>query len=43
MSEKPDEVLKIDPNCVKAYYRKAKSYMDDPKSLKVNISKHKKY
>ena len=32
-----DEVLKIDPNCVKAYYRKAKSYMDDPKSL---ISEH---
>jgi tetratricopeptide (TPR) repeat protein len=32
-----DEVLKIDPKCVKAYYRKAKSYMDDPKSL---ISEH---
>ncbi len=32
-----DEVLKIDPKCVKAYYRKAKSYMDDPKSL---ISDH---
>ena len=32
-----DEVLKIDPNCVKAYYRKAKSFMDDPKSL---ISEH---
>ena len=32
-----DEVLKIDPKCVKAFYRKAKSYMDDPKSL---ISDH---
>ena len=32
-----NEVLKIDPKCVKAYYRKAKSYMDDPKSL---ISEH---
>lgn len=32
-----DEVLKIDPKCVKAYYRKAKSYMDDPKSM---ISEH---
>ena len=32
-----DEVLKIDPKCVKAFYRKAKSYMDDPKSL---ISEH---
>ena len=32
-----DEVLKIDPKCVKAYYRKAKSYIDDPKSL---ISEH---
>ena len=32
-----DEVLKIDPKCVKAYYLKAKSYMDDPKSL---ISEH---
>ena len=32
-----DEVLKIDPKCVKAYYRKAKSYMDDPKSM---ISDH---
>ena len=32
-----DEVLKIDPKCVKAYYRKAKSFMDDPKSL---ISEH---
>ena len=32
-----NEVLKIHPKCVKAYYRKAKSYMDDPKSL---ISEH---
>ena len=32
-----DEVLKIDPKCVNAFYRKAKSYMDDPKSL---ISEH---
>ena len=32
-----DEVLKIDPKCVKAYYRKAKSYMDDPKSM---LSEH---
>ena len=37
MRDACDEVLKIDPKCVKAYYRKAKSYMDDPKSL---ISEH---
>ena len=37
VKEACDEVLKIDPKCVKAYYRKAKSYMDDPKSL---ISEH---
>ena len=28
-----DEVLKLEPNNVKALYRKAKSYIDDPKSL----------
>ena len=28
-----DEVLKYEPNNVKALYRKAKSYIDDPKSL----------
>ena len=28
-----NEVIKIDDKCVKAYYRKAKSYIDDPKSL----------
>ena len=28
-----DEVLKFEPNNVKALYRKAKSYIDDPKSL----------
>ena len=28
-----NEILKIDPRCVKAYYRMAKSYIDDPKSL----------
>ena len=28
-----DEVLKIEPDNVKALYRKAKSYIDDPKSL----------
>ena len=28
-----DEVLKIEPNNIKALYRKAKSYIDDPKSL----------
>ena len=28
-----DEVLKLEPNNIKALYRKAKSYIDDPKSL----------
>ena len=28
-----DEVLKLEPNNVKALYRKARSYIDDPKSL----------
>ena len=28
-----NEVIKLDSKCVKAYYRKAKSHIDDPKSL----------